>query len=112
MPIPTCADMASALDLLAPAEAGWVHDIEGPDDMPAHVKTMLTGISLHIPVIGGNTRSRQVAVQLRHQAPARPHRREIVLQFVGSRRWFRSASPPAQRFHASSARSYPLAAGS
>ena len=38
---------------LAPADAGWVHDVEGPDDMPAHVKTMLTGVSLHVPVIDG-----------------------------------------------------------
>ena len=27
---------------LAPENAGWTHDTEGPDDMPAHVKTMLT----------------------------------------------------------------------
>ena len=33
--------------------AGWVHDTEGPDDMPAHVKAMLTGISLHVPVAAG-----------------------------------------------------------
>src|SRR5262249_20210679 len=46
-------DLASALDRLAPADAHWVHDVEGPDDMPAHVKTMLTGVSLHVPVIGG-----------------------------------------------------------
>src|SRR5262249_13930983 len=46
-------DLASPLDRLAPADAQWVHDVEGPDDMPAHVKTMLTGVSLHVPVIGG-----------------------------------------------------------
>ena len=46
-------DLATALDRLAPADAGWVHDVEGPDDMPAHVKTMLTGVSLHVPVIDG-----------------------------------------------------------
>src|SRR5262249_32831246 len=38
--------LASALDRPAPADAQWVHDVEGPDDMPAHVKTMLTGVSL------------------------------------------------------------------
>src|SRR5262249_16414350 len=43
-------DLSAALDRLAPADAGWVHDIEGSDDMPAHVKTMVTGVSLHIPV--------------------------------------------------------------
>src|SRR6266700_1691212 len=39
-------DLATALDRLAPSDARWVHDIEGPDDMPAHVKAMLTGVSL------------------------------------------------------------------
>ncbi len=34
-------DLATALDRLAPSDARWVHDIEGPDDMPAHVKAML-----------------------------------------------------------------------
>src|SRR5215470_16796087 len=43
-------DLGTALDRLAPVTAGWVHDTEGADDMPAHVKTMVTGVSLHIPV--------------------------------------------------------------
>ena len=46
-------DLTNALARLAPADAGWVHDTEGPDDMPAHVKTMLTGVSLHVPVANG-----------------------------------------------------------
>src|SRR5262249_56067619 len=43
-------DLVSALDRLAPADAHWVHDVEGPDDMPAHVKTMLTAVSLPAPL--------------------------------------------------------------
>ena len=43
-------DLMTALQRLAPEDAGWVHDTEGPDDMPAHVKAMLTGVSLHVPV--------------------------------------------------------------
>ena len=35
-------DLTTALDRLAPEDAGWRHDTEGPDDMPAHIKTMLT----------------------------------------------------------------------
>jgi secondary thiamine-phosphate synthase enzyme len=35
-------DLTSALRRLAPAEAPWVHTVEGSDDMPGHVKTMLT----------------------------------------------------------------------
>lgn len=38
------ADLTTALRRLAPEDAGWVHDVEGPDDMPAHVKAMLTGV--------------------------------------------------------------------
>jgi len=58
---------------------------EGPDDMPAHVKTMLTGVSLHVPVIGGALAlgTWQGIYIAEHRA--RPHRREIVLQFIGSR---------------------------
>jgi secondary thiamine-phosphate synthase enzyme len=79
-------DLAAALDGLAPANAGWVHDVEGPDDMPAHVKTMLTGVSLHVPVIDGTLAlgTWQGIYVAEHRA--RPHRREIVLQFVGGKR--------------------------
>lgn len=76
-------DLTAALDRLAPEDAGWSHDIEGPDDMPAHVKTMLTATSLQIPVL-----KRELALGvwqaiylIEHRA--RPHRREIVLQFTG-----------------------------
>jgi secondary thiamine-phosphate synthase enzyme len=79
-------DLTRALDLLAPADAGWIHDVEGPDDMPAHVKTMLTGVSLHVPVIDGALAlgSWQGVYVAEHRA--RPHRREIMLQFIGSKR--------------------------
>ena len=46
-------DLMTALGRLAPEDAGWSHDTEGPDDMPAHIKTMLTATSLHIPVLKG-----------------------------------------------------------
>jgi secondary thiamine-phosphate synthase enzyme len=80
------SDLASALDRLAPADIRWVHDVEGPDDMPAHVKTMLTGVSLHVPVIAGTLAlgTWQGIYIAEHRA--RPHRREVVLQFIGSRR--------------------------
>jgi secondary thiamine-phosphate synthase enzyme len=80
------SDLASALDRLAPADAPWVHDVEGPDDMPAHVKTMLTGVSLHVPVIAGTLAlgTWQGIYIAEHRAG--PHRREVVLQFIGSKR--------------------------
>jgi secondary thiamine-phosphate synthase enzyme len=77
-------DLMTALDRLAPENAGWTHDTEGPDDMPAHVKSMLTSVSLHIPVLKGKLAlgTWQAIYLIEHRR--RPHRREIVLQFVGS----------------------------
>jgi len=79
-------DLVTALERLAPENAGWVHDTEGPDDMPAHVKTMLTDVSLHVPVTAGRLAlgTWQGLYLVEHRA--RPHRREVLLQFVGSRR--------------------------
>ena len=76
-------DLITALDRLAPADAGWVHGIEGPDDMPAHVKSMLNGVSLHIPVAGGRMMlgTWQGIYVAEHRAG--PHRRDVVLQFLG-----------------------------
>ena len=78
-------DLVTALDRLAPEGAHWVHDVEGPDDMPAHVKTMLTGVSLHVPVVDGSPQLGhwQGIYLVEHRAHR--HRREVVLQFIGSR---------------------------
>jgi secondary thiamine-phosphate synthase enzyme len=77
-------DLMTALGRLAPEDAGWVHDVEGPDDMPAHVKAMLTGVSLHLPVARGTPRlgTWQGIYLIEHRI--RPHQREVVLQFTGS----------------------------
>ena len=76
-------DLTTALDRLAPEDAGWSHDTEGPDDMPAHVKTMLTATSLQIPVMRGRLTlgTWQGIYLIEHRR--RPHRREVVVQFVG-----------------------------
>jgi secondary thiamine-phosphate synthase enzyme len=76
-------DLLTALRRLAPADAPWRHVTEGPDDMPAHVKTMLTATSLQIPVIRGELMlgTWQAVYLIEHRA--RPHRREVVLQFIG-----------------------------
>lgn len=77
-------DLVSALRHLAPRDFGWVHDAEGPDDMPAHVRTMLTGVSLQIPVMDSRLQlgTWQGIYLIEHREL--PHRREIVLQFAGS----------------------------
>jgi secondary thiamine-phosphate synthase enzyme len=79
-------DLMAALERLAPQDAPWVHDTEGPDDMPAHVKAMLTGVSLHVPVAGGKPAlgTWQGLYLVEHRR--RPHSREVILQFIGSRK--------------------------
>jgi secondary thiamine-phosphate synthase enzyme len=78
------ADLTDALDHLAPENAGWSHDSEGPDDMPAHVKTMLTATSLQIPVLKGQLMlgTWQAVYLIEHRR--RAHVREVVVQFVGT----------------------------
>ncbi len=77
-------DLTTALNRLAPENGGWRHDTEGPDDMPAHIKTMLTATSLHVPLLHGALAlgTWQGIYLVEHRA--RPHRREIVLQFIGT----------------------------
>jgi secondary thiamine-phosphate synthase enzyme len=54
--------------------------------MPAHVKSMLNGISLHVPVTAGKLAfgTWQGIYVAEHRT--RPHRREVILQFVGSKK--------------------------
>ena len=51
--------------------------------MPAHVKSMLNGVSLHVPVAGGKMTlgAWQGIYVAEHRA--QPHRREVTLQFIG-----------------------------
>ena len=80
------ADLVTALRRVAPTEASWVHKVEGPDDMPAHVKSMLTGVSLHVPVVAGTLAlgTWQGIYVAEHRR--RPHRRNVILQFVGGKK--------------------------
>jgi len=78
------ADLVDALSKLAPAEAPYRHNVEGPDDMPAHIKAALTSTSLAIPVMGGRMRlgTWQAVYVIEHRAQA--HRRSLNLHFLGS----------------------------
>jgi secondary thiamine-phosphate synthase enzyme len=80
------SDLIAALDRLAPENAPWIHDAEGPDDMPAHVKAMLNGVSLHVPVVSARLAlgTWQGIYLVEHRR--RPHSREVVFQFIGSRK--------------------------
>jgi secondary thiamine-phosphate synthase enzyme len=80
------SDLSDALQRAAPRTAPYRHRVEGPDDMPAHIKSMLTNASLGVPVVDGKADLGvwQAIYLIEHRD--RPHRREIVLHFVGSMR--------------------------
>ena len=63
---------------------GWiVHTLEGPDDMPAHIKAALTQVSIGIPVMGGRLALGTWQGLYLFEHRDRPHRREIVLHLAG-----------------------------
>jgi secondary thiamine-phosphate synthase enzyme len=60
------------------------HTAEGPDDMPAHVRAALTQVHLSIPVVQGQlTLGTWQGIYL-FEHRRHPHRREVVLQYLGS----------------------------
>lgn len=77
------ADLARWLDRLAPEGPHYAHDDEGPDDMPAHLRTTLTGVTLSIPVIDGRLAlgTWQGIYLAEHRRAA--HRREIAIHLSG-----------------------------
>jgi secondary thiamine-phosphate synthase enzyme len=78
-----CVDLLDALEALAPEGADYAHQEEGPDDMPGHIKAMLTAVSLGIPVMGGRMTlgTWQGVYLIEHRAS--PHERSVVLSFIG-----------------------------
>jgi secondary thiamine-phosphate synthase enzyme len=79
-------DLMDALERVAPRSGRYRHDTEGPDDMPAHIKTMLTSASLGVPVLAGRAQlgTWQAIYLIEHRD--RPHTREVLLHFVGTLR--------------------------
>lgn len=77
-------DLVAFFRRLVPEGMDWVvHDAEGPDDMPAHIKSALTQVSVGIPVSGGRPvlGTWQGLYLFEHRA--RPHRRQVVLHLIG-----------------------------
>jgi secondary thiamine-phosphate synthase enzyme len=62
-------DLADALDKLAPRHARYRHTIEGADDMPAHIRSMLTSVSLGVPVVRRARGAGHMAGHLSGRAP-------------------------------------------
>jgi secondary thiamine-phosphate synthase enzyme len=76
-------DLFAAFARLAPEDFAYRHDEEGPDDMPAHIKSALTAVSLGVPVRDGKltlgTWQGLYLFEHRHAA----HRREVLLHIIG-----------------------------
>jgi secondary thiamine-phosphate synthase enzyme len=77
-------DLLRWLGAAAPEGDGYEHDDEGPDDMPAHIRTLLTGNSLTLPVADGKimlgTWQGVFIAEHRHD----PHKRMIVAHLAGN----------------------------
>ncbi len=77
-------DLRAALDNLAPENVGYRHAMEGPDDMPAHIKAMVTNTTLTVPIENRELLlgTWQGIYVVEHRA--KPHTRELALNFLGS----------------------------
>ena len=77
------SDIEAYFDRLAPEDGPYDHDSEGPDDMPAHLKTALTQVQLSIPVIDGSLAlgTWQGIYLFEHRTHR--HKREIALHLIG-----------------------------
>ncbi|MGH6735083.1 MAG: secondary thiamine-phosphate synthase enzyme YjbQ [Methyloceanibacter sp.] len=76
-------DLLDALEILAPEDRAYTHAEEGPDDMPSHIKAMLTAVSLSIPVQDGRMAlgTWQGVYLIEHRDA--PHQRNVALSFIG-----------------------------
>ena len=78
------ADLDAYLRDLGPRGRSYSHDDEGPDDMPAHIRTALTSTNLSLPIAAGRLLlGTWQEVYLWEHRDA-PHQRRIALQLIGS----------------------------
>ena len=76
-------DIKAYFERLAPEDGPYEHDSEGPDDMPAHLKTALTQVQLSIPLMAGELALGTWQGLYLFEHRAHPHRRQIVLHLIG-----------------------------
>jgi secondary thiamine-phosphate synthase enzyme len=77
-------DLLNWLEGAAPRGARYLHSSEGADDMPAHIRSMLTATNLSIPVAAAKTAlGTWQAIYLIEHRDGR-HDREVALQFIGT----------------------------
>ena len=77
-------DLARYFERIVPEARGdYIHTCEGPDDMPAHIRSALTGVQLSIPLIGGSLAlgTWQGIYLFEHRAMA--HRRTVAAHLLG-----------------------------
>jgi secondary thiamine-phosphate synthase enzyme len=76
-------DLARWIGELAPVRRAWEHDVEGPDDMPAHARSALTRTSETLPVTGGRLALGTWQALYLWEHRAEPHRRRLVVHVAG-----------------------------
>lgn len=77
-------DMEAFFNRLVPdGDALFIHTVEGPDDMPAHVRTALTQTSLSIPVLEGRVALGQWQGIFLFEHRQQPARRRVLMHVIG-----------------------------
>jgi secondary thiamine-phosphate synthase enzyme len=78
------ADIEAWVARLAPEDpSAYAHRDEGPDDMPAHLRTILTQVQLAVPLIGGRLALGTWQGLYLFEHRRRPHRRSVALHLIG-----------------------------
>ncbi|RFC45763.1 MAG: thiamine phosphate synthase YjbQ, UPF0047 family [Verrucomicrobia bacterium] len=78
-------DLHGFFDRLVPENEPWfVHTCEGPDDMPSHIRMVLTGCSLTIPILHGDLALGVWQGIFLFEHRKAPHTREIAVSVVGA----------------------------
>lgn len=77
-------DLEAWMSELAPESRRWEHDDEGPDDMPAHARTVLTRTSESIPIVGGRLGLGTWQGVYLWEHRARPHQRTVIVTLLGA----------------------------
>lgn len=77
------ADLSDFFARIAPQTDSYRHQAEGPDDMPAHIKSALTATQLSVPVTDGRLALGMWQGIYLFEHRDRPHRRELVLHLIG-----------------------------
>lgn len=76
-------DLMRWLAAAAPEDTAYEHSAEGPDDMPAHIRAMLTGSGLTIPVADGHMMLGAWQGLFLAEHRRAPHRRQVALHLLG-----------------------------